>query len=195
MPLLLPVTSLSREQLHLALIIHLGRCRTSQCQEITGQADRQANILLPFLYNWSWLEFEFIANFPEIQRNPLQQSLAVAHEGEVGEEDRAASTTSCRNSTLCNWGDIGIKRWIKEKWLNDSYERAWLGLGIPGVQLIGGWGAWSCEWRGINWFRSSLALVYLHLIQWLVLWIYAFVQWKGAFINPLHSGDSIIAYC
>ena len=94
MPLLLPVTSLSREQLHLALIIHLGRCRTSQCQEITGQADRQANILLPFLYNWSSLESEFIANFSRIQRNPLQQSLAVAHEGVVGvgEEDRAAST-------------------------------------------------------------------------------------------------------
>ena len=92
LPLLLPVTSLSREQLHLALIIHLGRCRTSQCQEITGMADRQANILLPCLYNL--LESEFIANFPEIQRNPLQQSLAVAHEGEVGvgEEDRAAST-------------------------------------------------------------------------------------------------------
>ena len=169
LPLLLPVTSLSREQLHLALIIHLGRCRTSQCQEITGQADRQANILLPCLYNWSWLEFEFIANFPEIQRNPLQQSLAVAHEGElgVGEEDRAASTTSCRNSTLCNWGDIGIKK-VNQRddvkhWQNDSYERAWLGLGIPGVQLIGGWGAWSCEWRGINWFRGSLSASIIYI--------------------------------
>ena len=147
LPLLLPVTSLSREQLHLALIIHLGRCRTSQCQEITGKADKQI-FYFPFLYNWSSLESEFIANFLRIQRSPPQQSLAVADEGELGwemEEQPPQQLTLC-NFTR-NWGDF--EEMTENHWLNDSYERAWLGLGIPRVQLIGGWGAWSCEWRGL----------------------------------------------
>ena len=126
LPLLLPATSLSRERLHLALIIHLGRCRTSQCQEITGKADKQI-FYFPFLYNWSSLESEFIANFLRIQRSPPQQSLAVAHVGELGwEMEEQPPPQLTLFNFMRNWGDFGIKKVnLRDDWKAPTEWQLW----------------------------------------------------------------------